>query len=122
VKLEPIAWLLVAAACLPAQDAPRWLVGSKVFDAQDGNLVGVQYSLMSDSGFAISRRDPEDGSVVWSHREPGLGVNHSKYWHAVRAQGVGNSVFVLSHGSGGAFTVELDASDGSRRARHVLDR
>lgn len=83
----------------------------------DGGVVHVKFMRHADSGFEAECFAAASGHSEWRHVEPGLGVDHSKYWHEVQARAVPDRLLLTSQAAGGAFVVELDPATGDRRER-----
>jgi outer membrane protein assembly factor BamB len=86
----------------------------------EGRLLHWCYGDISDSGFLLTCLLGDDGGQLWQHREPGLGIAHSKYWHRVQVHDVARRLVVTSQAAGGRFVVELDHELGTVRSRVVL--
>jgi outer membrane protein assembly factor BamB len=101
-------WSLPAPAATFAGDA-------EFVDLPDGDLVIADYCAISDDGVEIQRVGP-DGARRWKVMVPGLGVAHSEYLQRVYLERRGDTLYVVSQASGGAFMERVELSTGVHRS------
>jgi outer membrane protein assembly factor BamB len=96
--------------------------GGGLISLPGGDVVAFRYGVIEDSGVQVLRFRPADGSVPWNRLCDGLGVPHSMYRHKATAAIERDTVLVISRGSGGNFTEQLDLSSGRQLRRAVHRR
>lgn len=131
VAATQAGWLVLGGGRLGALDregGPRWSVaiaGGGDLDVlrltalPSGEALVVGHHRMSDSGVSV-QLVAADGKLHWQRQVEGLGIPHSKYFHEAHARAVGDVVYVVSMGSGGAFWAALDLASGELLRRHRL--